>query len=276
MILPFANLTQDPALAKTVQDDVIGGLVRLQACPIAAQDDVAAQIEKLGLGSEGLADGDLRKRLAQRFECDTIMVGALNSYSESVKEEPPSRLKQRDGSFRWGYADVSTVSIDATVKIMDANTGNILWVRKAAGNGATRRWVDLPWPGEKETSPPQGWEELRAQAAKGKSVDTPKDDGKQPGKDSSVAAPAASPGGQTINIIIQQQATQTQQQEQTQAQTQAQSQTASPAETKPVLLYQSDNNVFRARQDAISRTAQIIMSDYRGAFGWKPVQAGQQ
>ncbi len=273
VVLPFANLTQDPALAKTVQDDVIGELVRLQACPIAAQDDVSAQIQKLGMETQEAPDSAVRKLLAERFRCDTIMVGTVNGYSESVKEEQPRRIKQRDGSFRWGYADVSTVNIEATVKIMDAASGNILWVRKANGNGATQRWVDLPWPGENEGAPPQGWEKLRAQAAKGK--ESPQD-GKKDGGDSPAAVAPSASGGQTINIIIQQQATQTQQQEQTQVQTQAQSQTASPAETKPALLYQSDSNVFRARQTAISRTAQIITGDYRGAFGWKPGEPAQQ
>jgi hypothetical protein len=275
VVLPFENLTQDSALAKTIQDDVIGGLVRLQACPIAAQDDVAAQIEKMGPGAGTLEDNSARKKIAERFKSDTIMVGTVNSYSESVGEEQPRRLKQRDGTYRWGYADISKVNIGATVKLIDAGTGNILWVRKATGEGTTQRWTDLPWSGEKEAAPPEGWDRLRAQAVKGNAGGAP-DGGEKAGQDNAGGTPATAPGGQTINIIIQQQATQTQQQEQTQTQAQAQTQTAPAAEAKPVLLYQSDNNVFRARQNAISRIAQVIMSDYRGTFGWKPGESGPQ
>lgn len=277
VVLPFENLTQDPALGAAIQDDLLVGLVRLNAVPVAEQAQVASMIQKLALHDSGVQQGEaqLRQRIADVFKCDLIMVGTISAYLESVVEEEPKRIKKsyKHKTFKWGYRDTASTNISMTVKLIDATTGNLLWIRKAPGAGKVSRWVDLPWPGEKAAPPAEGWDSLQVKSKGKKKAKNRKDRGETPPPAKPSPAGAAVAGQQPITIIInntqQQQNTQTQTQVQTQQQAQAQAQSAA-APSKPKLLYQSDANVFRARQHAINYTVRSILRDFHGRGGWQP------
>lgn len=275
VVLPVQNSTHDPALGGTVQDGIIGGLVRLNAVPIAEESAVSALIAKQRATNMALEqDDNLRKKIVDSLKADVIMVGAVSSYTEDKREEEPQRLvtNYKNKTYKWGYNDTVTVTTMATVKIIDANTGNILWVRQARGQGLYRRWKDLAWPGENPAPPPDGWDRL-----KGKGKPAPA------AAPAQAQAPAGSPtantgGGQTINIIVQnvnqqsQGQTQTQQQEQKQEQTQV----ADGKDAAPKLLYLTDTNVMRARDAAINQVINTVLNDYRGAGGWYPGMTAEE
>jgi len=273
VVLPMENLTQDPALGRAIEDDVLGGLVRMNPCPIAEESAVSALIARQRTTNMALEqDEKLRQSIIDSFKADTIMYGTISTYTEDVREEDPVRLKTsyKPDTFKWGYNDAVTVVVESTVKLIDANTGNVLWVRKARGDGIQRSWRDLPWPGENAAPPAEGWNRLKG---KGDAASAAPAAAAASATPAAPGAPAAPGSGQTINIIVQNvnQNTQAQAQTQTQTQTQTQQQTQSVAEkAAPKLLYQTDSNVSRARSSAISQTVSQVLNDYRGWGGWTP------
>lgn len=264
VVMPVQNLTQDPALGPTVQDGIIGGLVRLNAVPIAEESAVSALIAKQRTTNLALEQDDkLRQKIVDSLKADTLMVGSVNTYTEDMREEEPQRLvtNYKAKTYKWGYNDMVTVTAMATVKVLDANTGNILWVRQARGQGVYRRWKDLAWPGDNPAPPPDGWDRLKG---RGKPAAAEAAKGQAPAG----GTPVSTGGGQTINIVInnvnQQSQTQTQQQEQ------KQEQAAGGAAAAPKLLYTTDTNVMRARDAAVGQVINTVLNDYRGAGGWYP------
>jgi len=277
VVMPLENNTPDPALARAVQDGVEAGLVRLNAVPVAEDSAVSALIARQRATNLALEQNDnLRKKIVDSLKADIIMTGVVNTYTEDVREEEPQRIATYHGkdktTYKWGYNDTVAVNVNATVKLLDANSGNILWVRQASGDGVFRRWKDLAWPGDNAAPPAEGWDQL-----KGKGKPMPKEQQKpaatQPQAQNPAGTPVATGGGQTINIIVQnvnQQAQgQTQAQEQKQEQKQEQTQTAAAA-APPKLLYLTDSNVMRARGVAINYTVGTILRDYYGVGGWTP------
>ncbi len=272
VVLPFENVTQDPALGKAIQDDLLTGLVRLNAVPVAEQAQVATMIEKIA-SRAGDGEAELRGQIKDAFKCDLIMVGSLSAYHENVRQENPKRIKKsyKHNTYKWGYRDSANVNINTTVKIIDAATGNLLWITKALGRGVVSRWVDLPWPGENASPPKEGWETVGVKTAsrKDKRGKGRGDPHQTPPPGTAAGTPAAASGQQPITIIIQNTQQQQTTQVQTQTQAQAQAQSAAAPE-RPKLLYQSDANVFRARQHAINDVVRTVLRDFRGRGGWQP------
>jgi len=259
VVLPIENLTQDPALGRAIQDDVLGGLVRLNPLPIAEESAVSALIAKQKQANMALEqDEKLRQKIVDSFKADTIMYGTVSTYTEDVREEDPVRLRTsyKMDTYKWGYNDAVTVVVEATVKLIDANTGNVLWVRKARGDGIQRSWRDLAWPGDNPAPPAEGWNRLKGKgdAAGAAAI---------PGTAQAPAVPASTGTGQTINIIVQNV------NQNTQTQSQQQSQSAGE-KAAPKLLYQSDSNVNRARSTAVNEVVGQVLNDYRGWGGWTP------
>ena len=264
VVLPMENLTQDPALGRAVQDDVLAGLVRLNALPIAEESAVSALIAKQKQANLALEENEkLRQTIVDSFKADTIMYGTISTYTEDVREEDPIRLRTsyKHETYKWGYNNAVTVVIEASVKLIDANTGNVLWVKKARGDGIQRSWKDLAWPGENTAPPAEGWDKLKG---KGGPAAAP-----AAAQNAAPAAgvPASTGTGQTINIIVQN----VNQNSQIQSQTQSQQQTQSAGEkAAPKLLYQTDSNVSRSRSNAIGQVVGQVLNDYRGWGGWAP------
>ena len=263
VVLPMENLTQDPALGRAIQDDVLGGLVRLNPLPIAEESAVSALISKQKQANMALEqDEKLRQSIVDSFKADTIMYGTISTYTEDVREEDPIRLRTsyKHETYKWGYNNSVAVVVDATVKLVDANTGNVLWVRKARGDGVQRSWHDLAWPGENAAPPAEGWDRLKGKGGPANTAPT------VPGTPAVPGTAASTGTGQTINIIVQN----VNQNTQTQTQSQQQTQTAGE-KAAPKLLYQSDSNVNRARATAINGVVGQVLNDYRGWGGWTPV-----
>lgn len=269
VVLPMENLTHDPGLGRAIQDDILGGLVRLNPLPIAEESAVSAMIAKQKQANMALEDNEkLREAIVNSFKADTIMYGTISTYTEDVREEDPVRLRTsyKNDTYKWGYNDTVQVVMDATIKLIDANTGNILWVRKAHGNGVQRSWKDLAWAGTNPSPPAEGWDKLKgkggpAAAAPGTAA--------VPATPAGTAVPAGTGTGQTINIIVQNVNQNTQTQAQTQSQQQTQTQTAAE-KAPPKLLYQTDSKVSRARGVAINSVVSQVLNDYRGWGGWTP------
>jgi TolB-like protein len=248
VVLPFENLTRDPAVGGAIRDEVLAGLGRLKACPVAEQAQVQAMLEKTGgipAGKE--LDAETRRKLADSLKCDIIMVGVVSAYAENLRKEEPRRIRvsarKDELVYRWGYSDTASVQVTASIKLIDAATGNVAWTRKTEGSGQFSRWIDLPWPGENSSPPADGWASIGAQAAE-RSL-----------KEGEAGKPGDTGGGQ--------------------GQAGPPAPPPSPATTPAQMLYQSDRMVFRAREQAVGSFSEIIIRDFTGTWGWQPAAQKQ-
>lgn len=158
-VLPFRNGTKDAALAGDLRDALVAEIRRLDAVPLS---DAAAPPET---SASPWTDAAWRKGVVDATGCDLILAGMVGNYTETLKAEDPKRVKSRMSfGYRWGWADQGTVHLDATVVLVDARTGEIVWHRTVPSDGKQGRWTDLGWPGDTTGAPAEGWDALKAQA----------------------------------------------------------------------------------------------------------------
>jgi len=159
-VLAFGNATKDADLGGAVREALVADLGRMNAVPLA--DAPAAP----GTSASPWTDAAWRKSVADATGCDLILAGSVANYREGLKSEEPKRVKSRlTYGYRWGWADVGSVHLDATVLLIDAASGTVLWTRAVPGDGKQGRWTELAWPGDTSGAPPDGWDKLKAQAS---------------------------------------------------------------------------------------------------------------
>lgn len=245
VVLPFRNSTPDASLGPAIEGEILAQLGRLGAVPVASPAPVRALLQRLAAG-EAAEEADVRGRVAAEFECDLIMVGWIRSYSETRKKNKPRRIRMsyRQDAYKWGYDEEARVRIEVTMQVLDAKTGAVVWKKDLPGGGESSRWMDLSWPGEETAPPPEEKGEEEAETAPPQPVSG--QPGK-PGKGESVPAPR--PVAEIVDQIRQ-----------------------GPAagDGKRELLHESDSNVRRAREDAISYVVHNTIRDFRGRGGWHP------
>ena len=167
-VLPFGNPTKDADLGGAVRAALVADLGRMNAVPL-----VDAPAGPAATASPW-TDAAWRKTVADATGCDLILAGSVANYREELKSEEPKRVKSKltYGS-RWGWADVASVHLDATVMLLSAADGKVLWTRAVPGDGKQGRWIELPWPGDTSGAPPEGWDKLKAQVAPAPAVPGP-------------------------------------------------------------------------------------------------------
>ena len=143
-VIPFDNNTQDPALAGALQDEVTSEIVNLGALPVIDAVQVAAFLKSIqAKASDVPTDAGLRQNIAQHFKCDLLLTGSAEGYNEFLKDEAP----QRADSGQWGFYTDRKVVVTNNAKLMDPDSGGILWSRnKNWGASWHNTWNPLPVP----------------------------------------------------------------------------------------------------------------------------------
>lgn len=260
IVLPFENTSPDQALGPEIQDGVSADLLKLNALPISERGQVADYLENLSVDNMNVqSNSTLRKKLSKQFKGDLLMTGTVEGYTESTFDRAPQRILADFNSktYKWGFYTVQQVVVTATLKLVDAASGNLVWLKKASGTGSQQLWNDLPYPGGRAEPPAEGWDAWqrhlndrdREHAHHGKW--NQRDHGRDGDQDRN--------GKTLININIQ---------NNQQQQDQSQADNAAPAQ--PALLYQSDSTFANLRQAAINNAASWLVDDFRGHYGWYP------
>jgi hypothetical protein len=296
ILLPFDNLSQDGALGQEVQDGVTSQLVALNAAPVFEEGPVSDYLNSLkGNDTDPRSNPTVMKKLAKRFKGDLLMTCNVESYTESIQDQPPQRVMvdYKTKAYKWGYSTVQQVKVTATARLIDVASGNIAWMKQAYGAGQVQNWNDLPYPGEKEYAPGEGWDTWRkrskdhgdddhgdrqgderdGKARKDRAYDRNDDQGRQNGdrRDDGRGGYNNGPSNTVVNVTIQNNNTNSQQQNQTaNATANADASTGSPSAAPAPLLYQTNATVANLRQAAIARTVGWLTDDFRGHGGWYP------
>jgi|SRR5579859_87494 len=149
-VVPFQNASTDPALGKAVQDEMTDEIVNLGALPVIDGVQVAAYLKGgKSDGSDILMNEGLRKKIAQKFKCDVLLVGSADGYRETLKDEAPKRGSNPDtGATEWGFFTDRKVVVNASAKLIDPVSGALLWTQKNQGWSWHNTWNPLPVPGD--------------------------------------------------------------------------------------------------------------------------------
>jgi len=256
ILLPFDNVTQDGALGQAVQDGVTAQLVGLNAAPIYEEGAVSEYLNNLkGDDTDPRSNPAVRQKLAKHFKGDLLLTCNVESYTESVQEQPPQRIMvdYKAQTYKWGFNTVQQVKVTATAKLIDVVNGNISWMKQAYGTGQYQTWTDLEYPGDHPVGPPEGWDNYRNR------MKHDRDHGDKDRRDGRYDDRGRNGGNTVVNININN------------SNGQPQDPAANSAQpTAPVLLYQSDATFANLRQAAIARTVNWLTDDFKGHGGWYP------
>ncbi|NIV53970.1 MAG: hypothetical protein GWN53_19220 [Gammaproteobacteria bacterium] len=269
-VLPFQNLTQDPGLAQELQDAFLARLVQLNAVPVIEGGRVSALVAREDADPASLQhDAAARAAIARQLESDVLLVGSVTSYSEGLSEGSPRRVKVAFSSdrYRWGFYENRTVQVMASIKLIDTATGRILWVKNAQGSSGRRHWVALPYDGDKESPPSEGWSAYLAARSE---VDLGYT---SPAADARAKRDRVPPGhakGQSSQPVINIHINNSQSQQQSQTQTARAAASAGDSAANPALLHRTDPVFSALRANALQRAAAYLVSDFQGRGGWKP------
>ncbi|HVZ79714.1 MAG TPA: hypothetical protein VHE12_02805 [bacterium] len=148
-VVPFINQSSDPELASALAEEMTDEVAGLNALPIVQASQVAAFLRsQKATPSDLLTNDGLRRALQTRFKCDLLMMGTALAYSEVLKDEAPVRKSLDNGRAEWGFTTRRKAIVDASFKILDPATGNLLWSQKNQGYSWRNTWNPLPIPGE--------------------------------------------------------------------------------------------------------------------------------
>ncbi len=141
-VIPFDNNTQDPALAKALQEEMTSEIVNVNAASVIDPGQVAAYLKAVKAKASDVAtDMNLRQRVAAHFKCDLLLIGSAEAYNEFLKDDTPKHTDQG-----WGFYTKRKVVVNSKAKIMDAQNGTILWTNKGNGWSWDNKWNPLPIP----------------------------------------------------------------------------------------------------------------------------------
>ena len=239
VILPFDNVSADPALAQELQNNLTAQLVGLNAVPVYEQGAVSNYLNQISNDSDDpSADPAVIQRLSQHFKADLILTGTVETYVESTQVQPPQRIQTALFSTdnKWGYYTVQQVKITANAKIVNAANGSTIWVKNAWGNGQNQVWTDIPYPGEKTDPPAEGWDDYFHHH------DHPEWRHHNEWDHQNNSSPVV-----TINLNTN---------------------GNNSAPSAPALLYQTDATFSNLRGYAIAQTANWMSDDFKGHGGW--------
>jgi len=160
-LMPLAPDPADPALAGDLRDDLAAALRGLDAAAVADTARTDALARPAAATASPWTDAGWRAQAADALGADLLLFGSVREFREKAEPEKPKRIRlQVDASWKWGVSDVATAHCAATLTLVNAATGAVVWTRKLPGDGKDARWTDLPWPGENAAPPPAGWDEM--------------------------------------------------------------------------------------------------------------------
>ncbi len=108
-ILPFENNTQDEYASKRIRDVTATQIMAMGIFDVADKGVVDSALNEMGIDPSTPLDAPLIKRLTQRLNVQSIVVGTVNNIGQS-----------RQGSF--SYPEMSL-----TLQLLDGESALILW-----------------------------------------------------------------------------------------------------------------------------------------------------
>ncbi|MBU1138638.1 MAG: hypothetical protein KKA76_06650 [Proteobacteria bacterium] len=108
-ILPFENNTQDEYASKRIRDITATQVMAMGIFDVADKGVVDSALSEMGIDPSTPLDAPLVKRLAQRLNVQSLIIGTVNNIGES-----------RQGSF--SYPEMSL-----TLQLLDGESSLILW-----------------------------------------------------------------------------------------------------------------------------------------------------
>ncbi|MBU1232962.1 MAG: hypothetical protein KKD01_11790 [Proteobacteria bacterium] len=108
-ILPFENNTQDEFASKRIRDITATQVMAMGIFDVADKGVVDSALSEMGIDPTTPLDAPLVKRLAQRLNVQSLIIGTVNNIGES-----------RQGSF--SYPEMSL-----TLQLLDGESSLILW-----------------------------------------------------------------------------------------------------------------------------------------------------
>lgn len=143
-VVPFDDQTQDPVLARDVQEEITDQVVNLGAVPVVQAAQVTAFLQGMNADPASvLTDENLRQQLVRKFKCDLLLLGAATGYNEFLQDTAP----EQNGN-QYGFYTKRKVVVNASAKLIDPVSGNLLWAEKNQGWSRTSTWNPLPVPVE--------------------------------------------------------------------------------------------------------------------------------
>ncbi len=141
-VVPFENETRDPALAKSLQDEMTDQVLSLGAVPVVDAGQVGAYLRQMKARPEDLkTNALLRRGVAANFKCDLLLMGTVTGYQETLQDKMP----EHSGG-GWGFYTLRKVHVNGRAQLMDPASGSLLWSQKNGGYSATNTWNPLPIP----------------------------------------------------------------------------------------------------------------------------------
>ncbi len=258
VVLPFRNLSQDAGLAQEMEDGVLERVLALNAVTVIPSMEVNDFVTRYHYADFDGSDEQKRDMLAKQFHNDLILSGSVTSYSETISEDQPRRKKidRKSEEYEWGYYIKRDVTITASIKVIDATSGQLLWIDKAHGNSRNYIWQPLAYSGSNEYPPRHGWEDEKQRAAVSHNPTQMDNHHRHVNKDN----------GQTvINVVVNNSNSQSQQ-----AVANASAKNNNSAGYHGDLYYQTDTIFASMRYDAINRASYRLASAFMGRGGWQP------
>lgn len=108
-ILPFENNTQDEYASKRIRDITATQIMAMDLFEVVDKGVVDSALSEMGIDPSTPLDTPLVKRLAQRLNVQSLIIGTINNIGEN-----------RQGSF--SYPEISI-----TLQLLDGDSALILW-----------------------------------------------------------------------------------------------------------------------------------------------------
>lgn len=126
-ILPFDNLSKSQGAAKTMENVVLTEFLKAAPVKVVDPGEVATVLSQERVRLSTSIPRETVKRIGKKLEVNLLMVGILHEYDS----EPSSGA--------GGTGQIPVVS--TTLRIIDANTAEIVWASTAARRGNDRESV---------------------------------------------------------------------------------------------------------------------------------------
>ena len=126
-ILPFDNLSDDQGAGKTMENLVLVEFLKNTSAYIIDPGEVMAALVEERIRLATSIPREILKKLGQRLESDYFILGIVHEYT----------MQRMSGA--GGAGEVPVVSL--TLRILDAQSGEIVWATSAARRGNDREKV---------------------------------------------------------------------------------------------------------------------------------------
>lgn len=116
-VMPFANLTREPAVSDRVRDVFINRLLSTGAVYVLPVGEVARGINKVGIAGPSAPTAEEVVKLGAFLKSDAVITGVVREY----------------GEVRSGTTSANVISM--SIQLMEAGTGKVVWSASSTRGG---------------------------------------------------------------------------------------------------------------------------------------------